>query len=584
MADTPLEAPVEPGPPPRSRWHLALILLAALVPALPWLVDLPHFGALQYNDYYGIVAQVLDDGHFSADPMRWLLLKSNEHTVTIPALLYAANFALTNGDNRTLSLLAIVFAILCALLAGSMIRRGCGAGPWLQAGATFVASALWFTPAAAHSYVLGFSGTIWITANLLTVWAMWRLVRVRRDDRARAVLPVIVIGALGALTYTTNLSLWPALLLGAVLLGLDRRKIALLAFGTALVFLMQWLLRHHPEGHPALNSSLGPVVEFTGAYLAWPFTGEVAVARFAGLFGMAVVFVALVWLLLVRDRGQTRAAAPFLMLAIYGLGNAIGTAVGRSAWGIHAAPASRYVSLAMSFWLGVLGLGAWLALRVLARRREGGDALRPVRIGVVLAAATLMLSTWIFGQQERLDYAERAAWNPLAALALRDRVLTDTEVLAKVNSDPGQFLAVPWLETLGHIPFDGPTTLLRGARPDPELLQPAPDPRVAGHLDALQPVGEGVVRVKAWAAARVGELAEALVLDETGAVRGELVFGSPREDVAEQWQAGWRWSGLRGYAFAGTEPARLRIYTRLVGERTWSPLVGELVLAAGSPR
>lgn len=44
----------------KVRWPSVLVWLVTLAPALVYLVDLPRFGHLQNNDYYGILASLAD--------------------------------------------------------------------------------------------------------------------------------------------------------------------------------------------------------------------------------------------------------------------------------------------------------------------------------------------------------------------------------------------------------------------------------------------------------------------------------------------------------------------------------------------
>ena len=97
----------------RSRWLLSAVLaVVMLAPSLLFLSGLPRFGRCQYNDYYAIINLVIDGTRVTHDPVRWLKLKSNEHTVTIPALIYVANMKITRGDNRALSALSLLLVFV----------------------------------------------------------------------------------------------------------------------------------------------------------------------------------------------------------------------------------------------------------------------------------------------------------------------------------------------------------------------------------------------------------------------------------------------------------------------------------------
>ena len=81
-----------------------------MIPALGYVSILPYAGHLQYNDYYGILGSVVDGDHLTHDPVRWLTVKSNEHTVALSVAIYVANLLLTGGDNLGLSAFSLGIA------------------------------------------------------------------------------------------------------------------------------------------------------------------------------------------------------------------------------------------------------------------------------------------------------------------------------------------------------------------------------------------------------------------------------------------------------------------------------------------
>lgn len=557
---------------PTAAVH-AGIWLAALLPALYWIRLLPRFGRLQYNDYYGNVAQVLDGGAaWSWDPLRWLLLKSNEHTVAIPTLLYAINHGLSAGDNRGLSLWAIVAAFVTAGLVATMAVRALGLGPLRAPLLAAGTSALLFSPAMAHSYVMGFSGTIWLTANLLAICAVFALSRQPPTAQGRDLWPVVGYGILGALTYSTTMSLWPALLVGCLLLGLGRRPLLAIASAAAGVAVLQLVLRHRPESHPAPTlDSPWRMLEYLGVYLAWPLTGDLTVA--AALGGLAAAGgLGLVVLAFWRRRsGPFPAAAPFAMLLLYGLFNGVGTAIGRAGFGVEQASSSRYSSLAMLFWLGLIGLAAMLLASAQASAaRQRLVAILPLTILLVAAAAT-----WLRSAEVRDRYLTQAAWHPLAEIALRQGAADDHWVLRHVNNIPGQLpQCLGWLQQLSHVPFDRPVPTGRTEVLDPALIR-SEDALLVGQFDGLAAVPGGMLRAQGWAIALGGQLAEALLLDANGRICGELAVGLPRPDVAQRVSTVYPRSGVFGYVAPGQASGPVRMVVRRLGERHYTPLRGQ---------
>ncbi len=185
------------GSMPRSGLRPASLVVALVLPALLWAVLLPGFGRLPANDYWGILAQVVDGERFSAEAPDWLRVKPNEHTVVLPAVIYAGNVSLAAGDNRMLSATALVLLLVSAALLCSLLPIPPGAHRAVRAGTALVLSAFIFTPAAAHSIVLGFSGTICFLSNLLAIAAVHRLAALADRPADARLAGLVGLGFLG---------------------------------------------------------------------------------------------------------------------------------------------------------------------------------------------------------------------------------------------------------------------------------------------------------------------------------------------------------------------------------------------------
>lgn len=554
------------------------LLLLLLVPALPYILDLPAFGALQYNDYYGIVAQVLDGTAFTTEPARWLGIKSNEHTVTIPALAYAANYGLTAGDNRGLSALAITLAFLGAALIWGRVCRLQAWGLLQSALAALVIAALAFSPAMAHSLVMGFSGTIWLLANVFAIAAITLLSRTQRPTWRR-IAGVVLCGWLGALTYTTSLSLWPAVLLGGAMLRIGWRRWLVLGVAAAAVVTFQWCLRApRPPAHPVLNTDAWRLgLQYVSLYMGWPMATDIGRAMLLGGAGLAAFGLVLVAAWLPRFAAVRPLIALGVMLAIYGLGNAIGTAVGRSNFGVEHARSSRYVSLAMSFWIG-LGIAVLPMLRTfggslaLGRRRWPVPTLLATTAAVV--AMAMASATWVCGERVYRHYLDQAARQQLGEQAMLHLDFSEPTILEAINCAPEQMeICAGWLHGLRHVPYQLPARCRDLTAIDAKRVKANLDPGVLGHFDGLLPVRPELYRVEAWVEAAT-EVVEAVVVDEAGVVRGELVRGLPRRDVARVHGPRALYSGLGGYAHVPAGSV-VSVFIRLAGEDRFQVLPGQ---------
>jgi hypothetical protein len=538
-----------------AAWSLAIL------PLLYFAVQVPRFGALQYNDYYGILQELADGDGLSTDPFRWLAVRSNEHTVTLPALVYAANIAATHGDNRGLSafsllVLAATLLLLSRLLPGA-IRRGAALVVALPLLALLV-----FTPAAAHSIVMGFSGTIWFTANLAAVAAIAALTRLEREAPVTALWPVLAAGLVAALSNSTSLALWPALVAGALVRRLPRRHLAVLGAATVVAY-AAFLARFHAlPWHPKPNADHPlSLASYVAAYLGSLLTSRAGAAVVIGALALAAS-VALV----AMTRRELASRAPWLMLQLYGLGAGLGTAVGRSGWGDAQALASRYASLAALFWIGLLGslLVTALSASPPARRRAG-----------VLACAGLAaiagVGAFVRGLPVLASLVERASGHRVASLALVHGI-TDPEAFRSFHpfvGDRGDVTgewAYAYLQRRRHVPFQRRWWTELGAPPPPGTVLAGEPFAGESALGAVRPLGGRRARVSGRIEPASGRLGHVLLLDPDGIVRGEGV-AVPRGGGA--WQ---------GYVDDVPPGAALAVFVRLAGGEAYHRLPSALAL------
>lgn len=573
-----------PGEAPNGRrggrWHgagwrgrAAALAVAGLSwglmlsPALPYLITLPHFGRLPSNDYYMILEQVTDERGFSRDPLAWLAVRSNEHSVALPALVFALNVGLTRGDNRGLSAAALLLLFAVFALLYGLLPRDLRQAPLPGTGLGVALATLVFTPVAAHNVVMGFSGTVWFMANAFAVAAVAALARAAGDGRARWPWAAVLLGGLGALTFSTGLLLWPALLAGALLLGLPRRHLALIAAAaTAIAFL--YLLSYRPvPTHPAPTVDPATLALHVSILLGSLFTarGEVALSIGAGGLALSGLLAAG---LLRGSREACRLAAPWLMLQVYAVGSGLAAAVARSGFdeeGIFLS--SRYASLPALFWAACLAMVAlW------GRDRPWRPAARAALCGAL--AVGLAVPMYWQGIPELRWWLDRAAHQPVAELALVHGI-PDEAALGYVSPAPEQVIALSGLlRRWGHVPFDRPPEEPAQELIDPGLLAPRRPEGLRGAFESIHRLDvPRIARVSGWAWSPETRVVEVVVMDEAGrAPRGMVVTGLPRPDLARRVRAPTRASGWWGYVELVPPPKRLTAYARLSGDARLWPL------------
>ena len=560
------------------RW--AIRWLVVFAPVAPYLLSLPAFGALPSYDYYGILAQMVDDQGGFTSPLDWLKVRSNEHLIGLAAMIYAANVQVSGGDNRMLSALALMLLAGLLLMTYRWLPAELRRSTWSGGAAGLALSLFIFTPRTAHNVVFGFSGIAWFTANLFAVGAISAL-RVRAStDSVWRLVPALLIAWIGGFAYSTTVAAWPALVVMGIVLGLRRLQLGVL--GTAGLVTCLTTLHGYPRvvGHP--HPELDPIrlIVWSSQYLGALFSSDALVAGWLGGVGL-VVSVGVALVAITRPADVRRGIAPWIALQAYAATVALSTAVFRAGFNEGPGVWSRYASVPTLFWSGglvVVGMLAWGALP----RTPRGVGL-PARAGFTVATVTVVLGLsvpmYTRGWETLQAVLDRAAYQPIAAAALVHGI-DDETMLEHLNPRVEEIeWAEPFMRRMRHVPFDkDPPPLGEGAL-GPVLLAAEPWIHVVGEIDDLSVVDSRMARATGWAYSDSSPVAEVVVVDSAGMVRGRMVMALPRPDVAEVLGASARQSGWSGYVRLRGTGDEMVAYARLQGQEDWVVLDDD-----GSPR
>jgi hypothetical protein len=535
-----------------------LLWLLALLPPAFYLLQLDSFGRLQYDDYYGIIPQMLDGSHFVSSPIRWLLLKSNEHSVTLPALVYALNVAASAGDNRVLSALAVMLLAGVAVVLWRALPCAFSGPRALRVAGPLLVSGLVLSPAGSYSVVMGFNGVMWFMSIGCSVLAIVLLRRAGESGSPGPLAAVVAAGWASALSFDTALFLWPALVAGAVLYRLPRRRLLVLCLAALATYTFVALTYVRPAGHPGLQGTKPwLLVEFAAVYLGSFLAASPWVAGALGVAGLAAAAFLAIPLLKGREDGGAGELVPWVMINVFAVGNAVGTALARAAQG--GARSSRYAPLAALFWLSLVVIGCSLAWRAAQRR----DPPRPVGVvAPVLFVLAPLLATWCRGLPIFAGWVGRAEWQGVAELALVHGI-EDWEALEAVSVAPQEaFGQRGLLERLRHVPFERARPALSSPDAVPGSEGAAPCPALRARLTALLAVDGETVRVEGLLEGD-SPRSELLVLDGSGRPRGVLRVLRPPALVARFGVPRDRSVLLAGYARPAAPGDPLRVFSRL---------------------
>lgn len=205
-------------------------------------------------------------------------------------------------------------------------------------------------------------------------------------------------GVVATGSFANGILVWPIGLLLLVLQHAERGKYfryELLGW-TAVGILVTWAyLRDYatPSYHPPLSSALAQPLQcslYVLAYLGQPVWNlDPVISIVMGMIGLLLWSTSLAQLFL--SRVSIRILSPWIGMALYAIGTAAITALGRVDIGLDQAMSSRYVTMANLLWIAVAIQFYWVA-----RLNDGPIVRRTLAVKVVLLCA-LLLTTSLTG-------------------------------------------------------------------------------------------------------------------------------------------------------------------------------------------
>jgi hypothetical protein len=462
-----------------GAWTLFLAPLAFVAWVSATAPEIPH------NDYWTCLPRFASELGLSSELARWTARLDNSF-MTGAYVVYALNLAVTDGSNRGLTLVAwlAVVGILCVL--GAWVRRSLGRSSPLGVWSTVLMSWLLCSPFLAMFWFMGFVfcklAAAFFSALAIHFWVAY--LGSRRPGLLFACLASV---ALAVSQFSSALVLFP--LLGLAAAGEARRDGArMIAFLVPLAGVgLLWLAGYDTEFRSdwPVRAGTSSLVLFPFAFLGSPFTREIETGVAVGVFGVAACIALGVRWLRGTDRAWPGPETCWWLLVGFSLGNAVLTAVARSAFGLQGAFSSRY-STPVLFWISL----AMLALM---------QARRPVQRALVFGAMCLgLLASQVNGWAYYQSLRYRASLEPAARVALQRGVI-DAQAISGVIGPPRWFVpAIPILLANGWIPLEGgeaaaervplavevdaelPTATIRAFRPLPRAGRL--DYRLAGWL------------------------------------------------------------------------------------------------------
>ena len=290
--------------------------------------------------------------------LSWLWAQHNEHRILVPKIFFLLDVYFFRGTQAFL-LTSIFFVQLLqvALLSFSLWTPGGIRGSAWRTGTGLIAYCI-LCPTQQENLIWGFQLQFVIPAAMATLAILTLLLYYRRLRPWLLALSIFA-ATLATWSLANGMLLWPLLLLAAILLGM-RRPILLVIALFAATNIGLYLYRYHRPGPPAEFPGLILAADRTLHYVAVYF-GSTFVRHSSGwiplLAGTAGLWVAVA--IIIRTLPQ-RGTSSLLqlelsLLMLLCIATAFITASGRLHLGLEQATASRYQTFALLFWCS-LGL------------------------------------------------------------------------------------------------------------------------------------------------------------------------------------------------------------------------------------
>lgn len=576
MSD-PEHLPKDPVPPSPMRIAPSFLTLAFTLAAAVS-TGLAVYGAVlayspvpfwdMWNGYLGFYASL------ASEPASLWWSQHNEHRIVVARALFWLDIAAFQG--RGVFLLVFNYAAVaagCWLFLRSLRERWPLAPGWAYA---FVAAwlALWIQ---SDNLTWGFQGQFMLAFVFpLCAFHLLHVAARRREVSHVPFAAAVAVGLLSVGTLASGVLALPLMTAFALMARMGRRRIVLLALlstAAAAVYFADYVSpAHHGSLARALRETPLDVFRFMLLYLGGPFAvlfGGGAAAIEGGIAAGAAMIACCVMIAIQLLRNHPRDTSSLALLAFmaYVGGTAIGTAGGRSIFGLEQALSSRYMTPSLM---------AWAALFVLlapAVDRLRGDARTTLAAGLAVLLWPMM-TLQLEALKPRDDVLlERR----LAALALELGV-RDARQVATVFPNVDHALALAEAPRARNLSIFGlPPYRDARDRLHTRLVNPMePDVKCAGFLDVAEqvdtsdgkPADPAYLRVRGWFFVfdRTPGT-EALLVDEQGFVRGMVLLGQLRQDVAAVVASKAGHSGFRGYVDAEARHVGLSIADPVSGCR-----------------
>ena len=521
------------------------------------------YSIVPYWDELDVLSSYVTDSHQSV--LSWIWRQHNEHRLLFYKTLLVLDMTFFRGRNCLMYLAIFCSQVALAALLGWLLSKLEDLDRPTWAACFGLMLYCLFCPSQWENFTWAFQ----LSFVLVNLWAAAAFVslgiykqRAIAHERVGNWAMACSVLAAAAATFTNGngMTVWPALILVAILARLPWRLVSIYAISFACILAVYLVGYHSPSQHAApLESIHSPrlVMNYVATYLGGAVVPiwRLDWAPAAGLLGLAAAAALVVWLVW-RLAKATAMEYVFAGLVFYCVATALLTSLGRLNLGTFQAFSSRYQTFALLFWLA---LAIWAVVLI-------------ARLHILILPATVYLALAVALGYSATRYPvilkhvrEATVERELAGLGMITGVHDDRFLQAAILPFPISWPAMEELRAHRMSLFS--TSRAEEFGQDfsaiyPDLLPDA----CQGGVDVVSEVGtdRAGVGLRGWAVERkTGRPVKEVVLVTGGKIAGFGLVGDARPDVAAALHSdNALHSGWVGYAkVAGGE--RLDLYATL---------------------
>ncbi len=401
-------------------------------------------------DYWGNISGLITATGVKLD-LAALFHHNNEHIVPIPKLIYVANYLLTSGSNTGLIVYSLFAGAACTFLLLLLAEDVLAGMPRRLLLCALLFPLVMFSAKLTHSYFLGMSGAIWLTADLLVILSAACFAKAITTERPGWLVAALALGVLGVLAYSTAAYIllvlliyclaklwrqsWPGPRSTPLLLGTIAAIVIVLGLGLAN--------RNQPPSHPEFQFDGLGLGEFVLVYLGNVLTtGPLRLA-----VGLVILVAGALAIRSLARAGRLKETLLFAVLFPFAPFNALMTGIGRLGYGVKIAATSRYQSVtAITVIATITLILAALPRDPVSRRAR---ILRNATFAVLIGCAVVIALDRSYVQ----NYAARNERKVIAEIALRQGIEGDSHLNAATPSRRQFERVLPVLRAARHAPF-----------------------------------------------------------------------------------------------------------------------------------